>query len=51
VTGPYRCEIVEDVHQPVLKASPKRMTRLLFEHLSEHAHRRAGNGANSGTRQ
>jgi pimeloyl-ACP methyl ester carboxylesterase len=37
VTGPYRMEIVEDVHQPVLQAEPERMTRLLLEHLSEHA--------------
>ncbi len=37
VTGPYRLEIVEDVHQPVLQAEPERMTRLLLEHLSEHA--------------
>jgi pimeloyl-ACP methyl ester carboxylesterase len=36
VTGPYRLEIVEDVHQPVLQAAPARMTRLLLEHLSEH---------------
>jgi pimeloyl-ACP methyl ester carboxylesterase len=37
VKGPYRLEIVEDVHQPVLQAAPERMTRLLLEHLSEHA--------------
>ena len=37
VKGPYRCEIVEDVHQPALQADPERMTRLLLEHLSEHA--------------
>jgi len=37
VKGPYRCEIVEDVHQPALQAAPERMTRLLLEHLSEHA--------------
>ena len=32
VKGPYRCEIVEDVHQPALQADPERMTRLLLEH-------------------
>ena len=37
VKGPYRLEIVEDVHQPVLQAAPERMTRLLLEHLSERA--------------
>ncbi len=37
VTGAYRLEIVEDVHQPVLQAAPERMTRILLEHLSEHA--------------
>jgi len=35
--GPYRCEIVEDDHQPALQADPERMTRLLLERLSEHA--------------
>jgi pimeloyl-ACP methyl ester carboxylesterase len=37
VTGPYRLEIVEDVHQPALQAAPERMTPLLLEHLTEHA--------------
>jgi pimeloyl-ACP methyl ester carboxylesterase len=37
VKGPYRLEIVEDVHQPVLQAAPERMTPLLLEHLAEHA--------------
>lgn len=36
-TGPYRLEIVEDVHQPALQAAPERMTPLLLEHLAEHA--------------
>lgn len=37
VTGPYRLEVVEDVHQPALQAAPERMTQLLLEHLSQHA--------------
>jgi pimeloyl-ACP methyl ester carboxylesterase len=37
VKGPYRLEIVENVHQPALQAAPTRMTPLLLEHLSEHA--------------
>lgn len=37
VTGPYRLEIVEDVHQPALQAAPERMTPLLLEHLRAHA--------------
>jgi hypothetical protein len=37
VKGPYRLEIGEDVHQPVLQAATERMTGLLLEHLSEHA--------------
>ncbi len=36
-TGPYRLEIVEDVHQPALQAAPERLTPLLLEHLTEHA--------------
>ena len=36
VKGPYRLEIVEDVHQPALQAAPDRMNRLLLEHLAEH---------------
>jgi hypothetical protein len=35
--APYRLEIVQDVYQPVLQAAPEQMTRLLLEHLSEHA--------------
>jgi len=37
VTGPYRLEIVENVHQPALQAAPERVTPLLLEHLREHA--------------
>jgi pimeloyl-ACP methyl ester carboxylesterase len=37
VKGPYRLEIVENVHQPALQAAPERMTSLLLEHLAEHA--------------
>jgi hypothetical protein len=36
--APYRLEIVEDVQQPALQAAPERMTPLLLEHLSKHAH-------------
>jgi pimeloyl-ACP methyl ester carboxylesterase len=36
VKGPYRLEIVGNVHQPALQAAPTRMTPLLLEHLSEH---------------
>ena len=35
VTGPYRLEIVEDAHQPVLQAEPEKLTDLLVAHLSE----------------
>ena len=37
VTGVYRVEIVEDVHQPAAPSGAWRMTRILLEHLSEHA--------------
>ena len=37
VKGPYRLEVIEDVHQPVLQAEPERLTSILLEHLSEHA--------------
>jgi pimeloyl-ACP methyl ester carboxylesterase len=37
VKGPYRLEIVENVHQPALQAAPERMTSLLLKHLAEHA--------------
>jgi hypothetical protein len=40
VTGPYRLEIVEDVHQPPLQAAPERMTPLLLEGRNEWAARR-----------
>ena len=36
VKGPYRLEIVADVHQPALQAAPERMTPLLLEHLALH---------------
>ena len=36
VTGPYRFEIVENVHQPILQAAPEVLTPLLLEHLAEH---------------
>lgn len=37
VTGPYRFETLENVHQPILQAAPERLTELLTEHLEEHA--------------
>jgi pimeloyl-ACP methyl ester carboxylesterase len=37
VTGPYRFEIVQDAHQPILQALPEQLTALLVEHLREHA--------------
>jgi pimeloyl-ACP methyl ester carboxylesterase len=37
VTGPYRFEILEDVHQPILQAAPEILTKMLLEHLAEHA--------------
>lgn len=37
VTGPYRLEVVEDVHQPALQAAPERLTPLLLDHLRKHA--------------
>jgi len=36
VTGPYRFEVVEGVHQPILQAAPEILTPLLLEHLAEH---------------
>lgn len=36
VTGPYRFEIVEDVHQPILQAAPEILNKILLEHLAEH---------------
>jgi hypothetical protein len=37
VEGPYRLEIVENVHQPALQAAPERLTPLLLGHLAAHA--------------
>jgi pimeloyl-ACP methyl ester carboxylesterase len=37
VTGPYRFEVLEDVHQPILQAAPDTLTSLLLEHLKTHA--------------
>lgn len=37
VTGPYRLEVLENVHQPILQAAPDRLTQLLLGHLTEHA--------------
>jgi pimeloyl-ACP methyl ester carboxylesterase len=37
VKGPYRLEVVENVHQPALQAAPERLTPLLLEHLAAHA--------------
>ena len=37
VTGPYRFEILEGVHQPILQAAPEKLTGLLVEHLRAHA--------------
>jgi len=37
VEGPYRLEVVENVHQPALQAAPERLTPLLLEHLQAHA--------------
>jgi pimeloyl-ACP methyl ester carboxylesterase len=37
VTGPYRLEIVEGAHQPILQAEPEKLTELLVAHLTEHA--------------
>jgi pimeloyl-ACP methyl ester carboxylesterase len=37
VKGPYRFEIIENAHQPILQAEPERLTRMLLDHLSEHA--------------
>jgi len=35
-TGPYRLEIIEDAHQPILQAEPEKLTKILQEHLREH---------------
>lgn len=37
VTGPYRFEIVHDVHQPILQAAPEKLNSILLEHLKQHA--------------
>ncbi len=37
VEGPYRLEIVENIHQPALQAAPERLTPLILEHLADHA--------------
>jgi len=37
VTGAYRFEVLEDVHQPILQAAPEKLTALLIEHLETHA--------------
>lgn len=37
VTGPYRFEVIENVHQPILQAEPERLTAMLLDHLAEHA--------------
>ena len=37
VTGPYRFEVLENVHQPILQAAPETLTEMLLEHLAEHA--------------
>ena len=34
VTGPYRLEVVEDAHQPMLQAEPEKLTELLLAHLA-----------------
>jgi pimeloyl-ACP methyl ester carboxylesterase len=38
VTGPYRLEVIEGAHQPILQAEPEKLTKLLLAHLAEHAH-------------
>jgi hypothetical protein len=37
VTGPYRLEVVEDAHQPILQAEPDKLTDLLVAYLRERA--------------
>jgi len=37
VTGPYRFEILEKARNYSLQMEPKKITRLLLEHLAEHA--------------
>ena len=37
VTGPYRLEVVEHAHQPILQTEPEQLTELLLAHLSRVA--------------
>ncbi|MGI9646457.1 MAG: alpha/beta fold hydrolase [Ilumatobacteraceae bacterium] len=37
VTGPYRLEVIDDAHQPILQAEPAKLTKVLVAHLSTHA--------------
>jgi pimeloyl-ACP methyl ester carboxylesterase len=37
VTGPYRFEVLEGVHQPILQAAPEKLAQMLVEHLAQHA--------------
>ena len=37
VEGPYRFEILENARNFALQMAPERITRLLLEHLAEHA--------------
>jgi hypothetical protein len=37
VTGPYRLEVIEGAHQPILQAEPDKLTKLFVAHLAEHA--------------
>jgi pimeloyl-ACP methyl ester carboxylesterase len=37
VTGPFRCHVVKNVHQPALQAAPEQLTALLLDHLTDHA--------------
>ena len=34
VTGPYRLEVIEDAHQPILQAEPEQLTEMLLAHLA-----------------
>jgi hypothetical protein len=36
-TGPYRLEVIEGAHQPILQAEPDKLTKLLVANLAEHA--------------
>ena len=37
VTGPYRLEVVEDAHQPILQAEPDELTDVLIAHLADRS--------------